>query len=351
MSVHGEYKVGGGKLVVVDLEVEDGHIVHPRLSGDFFLEPEEALDRINQALTGLPVSSQVSEIAAVIARQLEQTDSLIGFTPKDVGFAVHRALGVSTSWSDHVFELIEDGPRSPHMQMALDQVYAEALSHNRRGPTLRFWQWGGPAVVIGSFQSLSNEVDLQAADRYGLTVVRRISGGGAMFVEPGNTITYSLVIPSSLVDGMSFEQSYEFLDSWVLTGLKDLGIEARYEPINDITSPAGKIAGAAQKRLSSNTVLHHVTMAYDIDADKMGKVLRVGREKLSAKGIKSANKRVDPLLSQTAMSREQIISVLIDTFARQYNLQRSQVTAEEVTRAEELVNTKYATPEWISRVP
>ena len=70
-------------------------------------------------------------------------------------------------------------------------------------------------------------------------------------------------------------------------------------PLNDIASPAGKIAGAAQKRLAGGAVLHHVTMAYDIDADKMLEVLRIGREKMSDKGIKSANKRVDPLRSQT----------------------------------------------------
>ena len=351
MGMQGQYKVGGGKLVIVDLEVEDARIAHPHLSGDFFLEPDEALNRIDQALTGLSIESSVSQIAEAIAARLEPTDALIGFSPRDVGFAVRRALGASTAWSDHTFELIEDIPRSPQMQMALDQVYAEALASGRRGPTLRFWQWGGPAVVIGSFQSLSNEVDLAAAERFGLTVVRRISGGGAMFVEPGNTITYSLVVPGSLVDGMSFERSYEFLDAWVLAGLGELGVEASYQPINDITSPAGKIAGAAQKRLGNDTVLHHVTMAYDIDAAKMMAVLRIGREKLSDKGIKSADKRVDPLRSQTAMSRADIVEALIGSFARQHALRPSQVSAEEVARAEQLVESKFATREWIARVP
>jgi len=247
--------------------------------------------------------------------------------------------------------LIEDGPRSPYMQMALDQVYAEALSTGTRGPTLRIWEWGAPAVVIGSFQSLSNEVDPEGAQRHGITVVRRVSGGGAMFVEPGNTITYSLVVPGSLVDGMSFEESYEFLDSWVLTALKELGIEASYVPINDITSPAGKIAGAAQKRLADGTVLHHVTMAYDIDADKMLEVLRIGREKMSDKGTKSANKRVDPLRSQTHMSREDIVTAFVDSFGRQHALTRSHVRDEEEAAAQELVRSKFGTPEWIARIP
>ena len=349
--MHGEYKVPGGKLVTVDLDEEGGRIVHAHVAGDFFLEPDEALERIDSALEGLSIGARVGQIAAAIEARLLPSDTLIGFTARDVGFAVRRAVGASTKWEDHVFELIEDGPRSPYMQMALDQVYAEALSAGTRGPTLRIWEWGAPAVVIGSFQSLSNEVDPEGAQKHGITVVRRISGGGAMFVEPGNTITYSLVVPGSLVDGMSFEESYEFLDSWVLTALRELGIEASYVPINDITSPAGKIAGAAQKRLADGTVLHHVTMAYDIDADKMMEVLRIGREKMSDKGTKSANKRVDPLRSQTHMSREDIVTAFVESFGRQHTLVRSSVRPEEEAAAESLVESKFGTQEWIARIP
>jgi len=349
--MHAEYKVPGGKLVTVDLEIVDDRIRSVQLAGDFFLEPDEALGRITAALEGLPADARVGEIAEAIAARLDPADALIGFTPRDVGFAVRRAVGASSTWDDHVFELIEDGPRSPYMQMALDQVYAEALAGGSRGPTLRVWEWGAPAVVIGSFQSVSNEVDPAGAARHGITVVRRISGGGAMFVEPGNTITYSLVVPGSLVDGMSFEESYEFLDSWVLTALRELGIAATYAPINDIISPAGKIAGAAQKRLSDGTVLHHVTMAYDIDADKMMEVLRIGREKMSDKGTKSANKRVDPLRSQTHMTREAIVRAFVDSFGRQHELRVSQVRPEEAAAAEGLVESKFGTQEWIARIP
>ena len=69
---------------------------------------------------------------------------------------------------------------------------------------------------------------------------------------------------------MSFADSYAFLDDWVLVALRSLGIEASYQPLNDITSPSGKIGGAAQKRLGNGRrVLHHVTMSYDMDGDKM----------------------------------------------------------------------------------
>ena len=349
--MHGEYKVPGGKLVGVDIVVHDDTITSAQVSGDFFLEPEEALTRINLALEGLPTTARVSHIAHAVEEGLHGDDALIGFTTKAVGFAVRRALGKATGWEDHVFELIEDGPRSPQMHMALDQVYAQALGEGTRGPTLRMWQWGAPAVVLGSFQSVANEVDLDGARDHGMTVVRRISGGGAMFVEPGNTITYSLVVPGSLVDGLSFEESYEFLDQWVLAALGELGIDARYAPLNDIVSPAGKIAGAAQKRLGDGTVLHHVTMAYDIDAAAMGQVLRIGKAKLVDKGVASANKRVDPLRSQTGMARDEIVETMIECFSRRYTLRRSSVTPAEEAAAQSLVKTKFSQREWTRRIP
>lgn len=255
-----------------------------------------------------------------------------------------------TDWRDHDWQLIHDGPQSPALHMALDQVLTDEVSAGRRKPTLRVWEWAAPAVVIGRFQSLRNEVDSQAAARHGIGIVRRISGGGAMFIEPGNTITYSLHAPLSLVQDLDFQQSYAMMDRWVIDALADLGIAASYQPLNDITSPGGKIAGAAQAR-RGKAVLHHVTMAYDIDADKMLQVLRIGREKLSDKGTTSAGKRVDPLRSQTGLTRQQVIARMIDTFAGQYGLQASSVSADEMALAQALVAEKFARPAWTADVP
>lgn len=98
-------------------------------------------------------------------------------------------------------------------------------------------------------------------------------------------------------------------------------------------------------------VLHHVTMSYDIDADKMLEVLRIGKEKMSDKGTRSAKKRVDPLRRQTGLAREQVIEHMIASFRGRYGLTTGQVTTDELARAEELVQTKFATEEWTARVP
>jgi lipoate-protein ligase A len=233
--------------------------------------------------------------------------------------------------------------------MAIDDVLTHEVGAGRRAPTLRIWEWAAPAVVIGRFQSLRNEVDGEAARRHGIEVVRRVSGGGAMFIEPGNTITYSIYAPQTLIKGLSFQEAYAFLDEWVLEALGELGIKAWYQPLNDITSEGGKIAGAAQVH-RGGAVLHHVTMAYDIDAAKMLEVLRIGREKLSDKGTQSAAKRVDPLRSQTGLPREAVIERMIATFRRLHGLTDNSLRADELARAEALAQSKFGSPEWTSDV-
>ena len=349
--MHGEYKVSGGKLVRADVDIADGRLADVRVSGDFFLEPDDALEAINGALAGLPLGAATDELAAAVRRALPADAVLVGFTPEAVAIAVRRALTRATDWRDYDWELVHVEPQEPLLHMALDQVVTEEVATGRRRPTLRIWEWAGPAVVIGSFQSVRNEVDLGAAERHGIQTVRRVSGGGAMFIEPGNTITYSISAPDSLVHGMSYAESYPFFDDWVLGALQSLGIDAWYQPLNDITSSGGKIGGAAQKRLAAGAALHHVTMAYDIDAGKMLDVLRIGREKLSDKGHASAAKRVDPLRRQTGLPREAVIDRMVATFRARYGLTDGALTDEELARAKELVETKFGTDAWLHRIP
>jgi len=349
--MHGEFKVPGGKLVVVDFDVVDGRIADFRLAGDFFLEPDDALASINDAVNGLPADTEAPALAKAVRDALPEGALLLGFGPESVATTIRRALQKATAFTDYEWQIIQGPAVDPVLQMALDQVLSEEVGEGRRKPTLRIWEWEKPAVVIGSFQSVKNEVDLDNAKKYGFDIVRRISGGGAMFMEAGSVITYSIYAPSELVQGMSFADSYAFLDEWVIVALKSLGIEAAYVPLNDITSPTGKIGGAAQKRLGSGAVLHHVTMSYDMDGDKMVEVLRIGREKMSDKGTKSANKRVDPLRSQTGLPRAEIIEKMVGTFKGLYGLTPSEITPEEYAKAEQLVTEKFGTEEWLYRVP
>jgi len=351
MRHHGEYKVAGGKLVIADLDSADGVITGSSINGDFFLEPDEALADINQALLGLPTDATHSTVRDAVNSGLREGAVMFGFDADAVARVVRRALGHATGWEDHEWEIIAPEPIAITEQVALDEVLTRQVAAGTRKPTIRFWDWDEGAVVIGSFQSLSNEVDAAAAERHGIKVVRRISGGGAMFMEAGNCITYSLYAPESLVDGMSFADSYPYLDAWVMDALGRLGVRAYYKPLNDIATESGKIGGAAQKRLARGGMLHHVTMSYDIDAQKMVEVLRIGREKISDKGITSAVKRVDPLKSQARQPRAEVIDTMMRTFAERYGACAG--TLDEATRhaARELAESKFATEAWTARVP
>ena len=253
-------------------------------------------------------------------------------------------------WRERSWALLPAEPASPAMNLALDEELTLRVGTDQRPPTLRIWQWTSSCIVLGRFQSVRNEVQEENARELDVEVVRRISGGGAMFIEPEGAITWSLYAPLELVSGMSFAESYVFLDSWAVAALRSLGIDAWYAPLNDITSSAGKIGGAAQAR-RGGAILHHTTMAYQMNIPTMLQVLRIGQEKLSDKGIRSADKRVAPLRQQTNLPRQAIIDHLIATFAEWTDLREDRLTADERAGAEERAMVRFSSDEWRNILP
>ncbi len=253
-------------------------------------------------------------------------------------------------WRDFDWEVLHPPAVSPALHMALDEVLTRRVGAGERSPTLRVWEWERRAVALGRYQSLRNELQPEGVEKYGVTVARRPTGGGAMFIEPGNTITYSLYAPESLVAGLSFVDSYAFLDAWAVDALREMGVNAWYVPINDITSEGGKIGGAAQARFGG-AVLHHATLAYDMNSSALTEILRIGQEKLSDKGITSAAKRVGPIRLQTDLPREEVIRRMLATFRAQHGGHDGQLGAGELGAAEQLAREKYATPEWTALIP
>lgn len=90
--MHGEYKVPGGKLVVADVEVEHGRLARVQISGDFFLEPPEALEAIDRGLIGLPAGASETELTDAVRRALPAHAEMFGFSPEAVAVVVRRAL-------------------------------------------------------------------------------------------------------------------------------------------------------------------------------------------------------------------------------------------------------------------
>ena len=237
-----------------------------------------------------------------------------------------------------------DLPSAVHM--ALDEVLLNAVAAGRRPPLLRFWGWTEPTLVLGSNQAVANELDLAAVERRGFTIVRRLSGGGTMLAEPGRTITWSIAMPAAPVAGMSFVDSFAHLDGWAVETLRSLGVDAGYRPINDIVSPAGKIAGAAQAR-RRGALLHHVTMAYSMDPALLFELIRIGRPAVSDRGVRSAPKQVSPLDTLLGLSRRDVVAAL----AAASGATPGRLESSELEAANGLAAAKYGRREWIYRLP
>ena len=373
--MRGECKLPGGKLIAASVRVADGgRVVDCRLDGDFFIGGDDTSHALIEAIETAVTSADITvyqQLVALIQSVLDSYPSsqLIGANAATIAMAICRALGESVApikpvaptataddadfdsrWAALHPQIIRDVPRDPALQMGLEQAIGEAVANGEMPATIRFWQWDRAAVVIGRFQSLGAEVNGEQARAEGVTVVRRITGGGAMFAEPQSVITYSLYAPLDFVKDLSVEDSYRLCDRWVMRALRELGIEASYQPINDIASPLGKIGGAAQRRMphgSQGAVLHHTMLSYDIDAMKMTRVLNISKEKMSDKAVKSAVKRVDPLRSQTGLGREAILDHFVDYLAHQVpGSSFASLSGQVLDRARALADSRFGRDEW-----
>jgi lipoate-protein ligase A len=242
------------------------------------------------------------------------------------------------------WRVINEGEYSEAMHHAIDEVLLRRMDEGEMRPTLRFWYRECTSIPMGRFQAYHDEVEDEYVQENGIEVVRRITGGGAMFSEPGKVITYSIYIPEEQVKS-NIEESYQELDEFAVETLRNLGVNVNYVPINDIEHEEGKIGGAAQLR-KENAVLHHTMMSYDMDTRKMLKALRIGKEKVSDKAIESAEKRVSRISDHTDHSREEVVEALIEKFVEKRDWEEDSLTEEELNEARKMAEEKFSTEEW-----
>lgn len=240
--------------------------------------------------------------------------------------------------------VVDAGTYSEPVQQALERVLTDRLAAGEMEPTLRFWYRESPAVALGRFQAYADEVATDYVADNDIDVVRRITGGGAMYVDPGSVITYSLYLPRSAVDD-DVAASYAALDDWTVDALQSLGVDASHEPLNDIAHPSGKLGGAAQLR-SGDAVLHHTTMSYDLDIAEMLRVLRIGEEKLSDKAIASAEKRVARIDDHVDASRGAVIEAMRDVASDRFDLVDGTLSDDTVAAARDLAAERFETDAW-----
>ncbi|MEM0230800.1 MAG: biotin/lipoate A/B protein ligase family protein [Candidatus Woesearchaeota archaeon] len=242
--------------------------------------------------------------------------------------------------------LVTTYKRSAFYNMALDEAVLSECYSGRSPPTLRFYTWKPAAVSIGFFQSIREEIDLKRAEEFGVHVVRRLTGGGAVFHD--REITYSIVIPERWAPGTIIE-SYEKICRALVLGLKFLGVNAQFSPINDIVVSGRKISGNAQTR-RGRFILQHGTLLLDLDAERMFSLLKVPSEKIREKMIRSANQRVTCLRREANknFTISQVQNALERGFAQALNIKLNpgKITMRELKLKRALELKKYRTHAW-----
>jgi lipoate-protein ligase A len=243
-----------------------------------------------------------------------------------------------------IWRLVRFEYHNAAMNMALDEAVSNGIERSTSPPTVRFYGWKPSAVSIGRFQCLEDEVDLVRCKELGIDVVRRRTGGGAVYHDTEGEITYSLIAPDGLMP-RDINVAYQEICGYVIAALSALGVEAHFAPINDILVGGKKISGSAQSR--RNTVfLQHGTLLLDLNAEKMFKVLKISGTKIAGKGISSTKERVTCLRAHSDASRQSVLVELEKAFisGKQYN--HGSWSRMELQDADRLVRQRYASKDW-----
>jgi lipoate-protein ligase A len=212
------------------------------------------------------------------------------------------------------FRVIDTGLREGRRQIAFDQALVESRQANAIPDTIRFLRFP-PTVLIGRHQALSREVRLDHCRAHGIGLVRRITGGGAIYFDEGQ-LGWSLVFHRATLGIASLGDLARVLCEAAAAGLSTLGIDARYRPRNDIEVGGRKLSGTGGF-FDGDVVFYQGTVLVDLDPARMLAALDVPRAKLERKGLDSAAQRVVALreLLGTAPPIERVQQALLAGFA------------------------------------
>jgi len=248
------------------------------------------------------------------------------------------------------WRLLDTGLKDAFYNMALDEAIAIARARKIVPNTIRFFRWEPSAVSIGYFQSMEEEVDIEACNNLGIDYVRRRTGGGAVYHDRDGELTYSIIVDEDhQLISRDFQKTYEILCSGLVNGLRMLGVPAEFRPINDIVVMGRKISGNAQTR-SMGVVHQHGTILRDVNPKLMFTVLKVPSEKIRDKMIKSVEERVTSIKRYLGreVSFEDLKNAIIRGFEETFSIKLApgEVTEFEKQLAIKLINEKYSTREW-----
>jgi len=204
-------------------------------------------------------------------------------------------------------------------------------------PILRIYGWSNPCVSIGYFQSI-DDVNHERCRQEGVDVLRRITGGGAVFHD--KELTYSFVtkeFPQKILD------SYREICEIVILTLKHCGFEAEFSPLNDVTVKGKKVCGNAQTR-KNNKLLQHGTILLQVDAKRMVSLLNIPIEKIADKNISNIGDRVMGISKNFDKVAELMKKSAKEIF--QCELVPFSLDEDDLTTCKEIMKEKYSNKSW-----
>ncbi len=340
MEGHAKEKVAGGKLISVKV-IYDERIESVEIRGDFFIHPEESLSAIERCTEGRNISEDEASLASEIKNILLKNGiEMVGITPEAIARTLKKAIMSGTRWRVLPLAAYPAG-----MNMGIDNAILESVASGASPPTIRFYTWQKDSVSIGRFQGMDEEVSIERCNALGINCVRRITGGGAVYHDSKGELTYSIIAPEAYFP-KGIRESYSDICEYVIRGLKSLGMEPHFVPINDILVNGKKISGNAQTR-RNGVLLQHGTILYSTDVKKMFSVLRVSKEKMSDKLIKSAEERVTSVTKEKpGTSMAELYEAVLKGFTDGRDSVSGSLTTAEEARSIELAEKVYNNKEW-----
>jgi lipoate---protein ligase len=187
------------------------------------------------------------------------------------------------------FRVINTAIRGGRANVAFDQALIDARKGHRIPDTIRFLQFR-PSALIGIHQILSHEVRVEYCKSRGIEIARRITGGGALYLDEGQ-IGWELVFAGSHMAFSDLGQATRRICESAALGLRKLGIPANYRPRNDIEVDGRKISGTGGF-FDGDTLFYQGTLLIDFDPQEMIAALKVPVEKLAKRDLASAGERI-----------------------------------------------------------
>jgi len=246
------------------------------------------------------------------------------------------------------WRLLLTGFNDGFTNMAIDEAILIHRSQDKVPSTVRLYGWLPPAVSIGYFQSLEEEVNLKKCKEFGVDFLRRITGGGAVFHD--KEVTYSCVVPvNDPLIPSDILGSYRKICAGIVQGLSKLGIQAEFIPLNDIITNGKKISGNAQTR-KFHTILQHGTILIDTDVEKMFSLLKVPSEKLRDKMIKHVKDRVTSINGVLGrnVDFDKVCDALAEGFREKLGVElvKGKLSESELKLSKKIATERYRNRDW-----